>query len=620
MIPQPVFQFIKTNMEFFQQGTSLCLHRRPRRSSKIYSYLGAQATNPHIVRLGGQTTKSGLRPATNEVQVAPGKTNDVQLTTGKQWSVRSLSWWRSPDPPPRVTFYFISPVLLLHHVTRLPTDVIQLICAFFGREKYRGDLFSGKSWEYQDYHGMSTTHVPKWRRTVLNGSHGEWTESDDVFSRALRESRNRQMFKRPLLANPKSGVDGGIAQMNKITGSSSVEMRDFTVNPIHPPLRFGLGIPVLAPPPVTTDPGYGQKGSSGVVTKTVVAETRTTKSPRVLLDELKSKMAKKRAGAVEKPADPPPAVDPPVLSPLHTVAEPTVDEKIVANRKTVLQQLISLQRNTDLPRCVAGPYPYNSAGEFMGPLNWNAHDFVEEVGAVEPLDAVDFSRPLHGPVNAVFVYNERGSTRFAGLRGDWDMQRSVLDTPANRYTPQVTEVVVPRDDHLRALRVPTTLPMKRSTCVGFLWRITRLPRRALACLANPFGFDRGLLDCLLDPPVGPASGMDLDPLPEVEVLGESTDLSRMVGYRTTYVAPVLPEVENFLVNTFSKSIAVDTYCMARMRAVAVDKMAELYPGESFGDDVLVNTVARAAARLKLMVAHGASHQGLTHERVQVRQW
>lgn len=618
-------------------------------------------TVPHAVRSGGNDDQ--VAPGKqSDVQVAPGKT-EAQFTTGNrgvkprrkmrvrgdklsprtkvesgmrpaQWNARSLSWWRSRVVPPSPSLYFVAPELLLHHCCPvLNTDVIKYVCTFLGRGKYRGDLFSGKSWEYQDYNCLSTTHVPKWRRTVLNGSHGEWTEGDDMLSKLVKGTKNRQNFKRPLLPRRGSGVDSGLAQMNRASGSTDIEMREFVLSPVHQ--KFGIGTPAPSSklPPIVgaTKPvngGVGIEMEKIITGKTVGALGSNT---TVKLAELRQKFVRRRAeDAADAGFNGPPAAPNgiPILSePIRAATEPVGPVLGCENNpfRLCLLEIQKLRRPDENEIGFIGPTNYNYQ-EFLGPLNVGEVDYPTET-SVPPLDVAGSVGPLHGPLYARFVLNENGSTRFCnregvghGWLGDWHMQRSHLDTANERYTPQVAEVCVPSDPHVRSGRVPTTLPMKRSTCCGFLWRIFSLPRRALACIVNPFGFDRGLLDCLLDPPVGPSSGFDLDPLPSVEVLGVSTDLSRMVGYRTTYVAEVLPDVENFLVATFAKSITIDTFCMARMRAVASDKMAEMYPGESFGDSVLVNTVARAAARLKLIVAHGVSHQGSTHERVQVKQW
>lgn len=483
--------------------------------------------------------KSGLRPAKNEVQVAP----------GTKWSVRSLSWWRSADPPPRVTFYFTSPDLLLHHATRLPSDVIRTICSFFGRKKYERDLFNWESWEYQDYHGMSTTHVPKWRRTVLNGSHGEWTESDDVEKFVKKRADNKKKhsvnpgrgkFASKIVPNSaKSGIDAGLRQLEGCIG----EANEFS------PLVEGTKR-------ATSVPGarFEKRGPLGV--RHVEAPTRI----------------------VEIPSAPPAA---------------TIEGCIDANTAVVVDSAELKER--ELPnesKLLKAPLPPPPiiTGARLGKFQLGCLSmFVANHGAfARGLHNVGY-RPLQGPLNKV--------------------GQPVEHVHVPPETPVLVEAII-----------PSTRPVKVETFYDKCWRWSLRMRSLVGYPLYVAGFRCDWLLKLMGYTRNVSSGIALDPCQKHYPLGESDDMTRLIGYTSAYVAHVDPIIEQHLVSSFSKSTTVDVYCMARMRAVAIDLYHDHHPTSALADDVLANTVARAAARLKVIIAHSVSHQGGTADRVMVKQW
>jgi len=470
------------------------------------------------------------------------------------WNSRALSWWfqREWKIEPK-SFKFTQPSLLMHACTFLPTDIIRYVEGYLHRMHYWSRLDDDYFW-----HATETcTQVVKWRRTCLNGSHGEWTESDDVENSVKKRASNKKKFS----VNPgrgkfgsntapesrKSGIDAGLRQLEGCVGSLSEAA---------PVSHTKCATPAPVPHKST------RKGPAGG-------------SPKMGLPRV-----------VEEPTAPL-AADMPWCDDTKSV-DVVVDhgEPVPAAVDNALE--LELRSESRL-LAIAGPPPIITGARLGKFQLGNLTSFLATHGALaRGLYNVGY-RPLQGP-----------------------LKRDGLPVE-HIHVPPVTPLLV---DAI----IPSTRPVKVETFYDKCWRwslrvrsLVGYPLFVLGCrsdwLCQLMGYSRSL-----------SSGFVLDPRQEHHPLGESDDMTRLIGYTSAYVAQVDPVIEQHLVSSFSKSTSVDVYCMARMRAVAIDLYHDLHAGSSLADDVLANTVARAAARLKVIIAHSVSHQGGTADRVMMKQW
>lgn len=463
------------------------------------------------------------------------------------WNCRTLSWWFQRgykiEPP---EFIFTQPNLLLHACTKLPTDTINIVCGFLHRKHYSSCMDSFYFRNLTD----TCEQVVKWRRTSISGSHGEWTESDDVENSVKKRANNklkhsvnpgRGKFASKIAPNSaKSGIDAGLRQLEGCVGG---------VNDSVPPV-----IVTKRASPVPVSRLRSGKGPVG---------ERPTEAPTRI---------------VEIPTAPPAATKEGCND---------ANEAVVVDSSELKE--VELPNDSKLLKAPLPPPPI-IAGARLGKFQLGCLSlFVANHGA--------FARGLHN----------------VGYRP--------LQGPLNKAGQPVEHVHVPPEAPLLVEAIiPSTRPLKMETFYDKCWRWSLRVRSLVGFPLYVIGFRSDWLLRLMGYTRNVSSGIALDPCQKHYPLGESDDMTRLIGYTSAYVAQVDPVIEQHLVSSFSKSTTVDVYCMARMRAVAIDLYHDHHPMSSLADDVLANTVARAAARLKVIIAHSVSHQGGTADRVMVKQW
>lgn len=502
------------------------------------------------------------------------------------WNSRSLAFWNSREVVEPVPFYFIQPWLLLCSCTSLPSDVISTIQTFVGRRgrddtgcELDGDL------PYQDYNRVPTAHVPKWLRTVLNGSHGEWTESDDHSQAEKKRASNRKVH----AVNPgrgkfgsntppvsaKSGVDAGLNQLAGCTGGAAPTPPPSALPPKVAP---GLVSPVAASTPKTPKPEGKPKAASA-------PRARNTAKVAVVTPAVTP-----CAGVVPSPSPPAPAPSAAAAAPPTPTWSP-----IGRHQLGVLAHFTKV--HAALARA-AGAH----ATPFIGPLN---------KPSVQPLGSHQLGRL------AVFTLQHDALARSKGVGF-----RPLIGPLKESGEPVLLTKPAPEPDltpipGLALAVIPSTRPCGQ-TFTGMLWNATLRFRRLLGFPLALVGFRSPWLSDLLG--LGLKTNLVLDAPQKHAPLGAADDMSRLIGYSTGYTANVCPELEEHIVSSFLGVTSVDIYCRARMRKVATDFFADRYPKVALPDDVLNNTVAHASARIKVIIAHDAAHQGDTHDRVKMKLW
>jgi len=565
---------------------------------------------------------------------------------------------------------FIAPGLLLLGRSSLPYEVVNMVLSYLGHDRRReegddADYEESERWYMVD--GFITEHAYKYFKSNLSGSNGSWTGTDDVdlnlLGKSLASVNAKLANKMRHSVNPGRGKHNsgkkksrGRANPAPPTVSDALAKMESVINPMAPP----------TPPPCNS----GGKESTGpalprpaALPKPVEGKVMDTFSPKIphVLDVVH--VPQNPIHVAAPPAAPQAATPPPCVTPhpadfdfIGPRVRPFCWEPRLTPGLNAFQGLrdhIAVRRangRVTFTRSVYSPccdwyVPQPSIRTLTPPvflvrlLRLYDVRYRVEIGRESIFDLhteASLRRLSEMCTEKVRHVRSRGLERRVRY-SDYYMCRDryghwVVADPVTKFGCWVSGLIGDRpgigpSDGVKGPRndgkviIPCAVPAETNTFSKRLWRLVRPVRVALACCANPCGFDNGPLDWLLDGAQGPPSGLDLDVLPTRQVLGTREDMTRRVGYVTGYRGEVDPVIVQHLVETFTSNLDVDTFCLGRMRQVAVGKYAELHGADAhMTDEVLYNTTALAAARLKLMVARSVSFQGLTVERVKTRKW